>query len=58
MKKYKFKKCVNYLLGTIAFLSFMVMGSDCDSLYVFILIHVIATGIFILTTSLLMKYGQ
>lgn len=58
MKKYKFRKWVTYLLGTIAFLAFVVMGSDCEDLNVFILSHLIATGIFISTTSLLMKYGQ
>lgn len=58
MKKYKFRKWVEYVLGTIAFLSFMFMGSDCEDLNVFILVHIIATGTFILTTSLLIKYGQ
>ena len=58
MKKYRFKKWVNYLLGIIAFLSLMVMGSDCDNLIVFIYTHLIAVGVFGLTTSLLIKYGD
>ena len=58
MKKYKFKKWFSYLLGTIAFLAFMFMGSDCEDLNMFILVHLISTGVFILTTSLLVKYGQ
>lgn len=58
MKKYKLRKWVEWLLGIIAFLSFIIMGSDCEDLNVFIISHFIATGIFILTTSVLSKYGS
>jgi hypothetical protein len=58
MKKYKFKKWVNYLLGTIAFMAFCVMCSECDDLNMFIISHLVSAGIFILTMSLLMVYGD
>ena len=58
MKKYKFRKWFSYLLGIIAFLSFCIMGSECDDLNVFIISHLIAGGIFALTSWLLIEYGQ
>lgn len=57
MKKYRFKKWFSYLLGFIAFFSFCIMGSDCEDLNVFIISHLIATGVFILTMTLLNEYG-
>lgn len=54
----KLKKWANTTLLIIAIISFMFLGADCEDLKTFIFGHLISAGTFILSTSVLLKYGR
>lgn len=54
----KFKKWVTNTLTVIAILSVFALGSDAKDLGVFIIVHLIATATLILSSTLLLKYGN
>ena len=54
----KLRKCVKVVLATISTLSFIVMAGDCESTLWFIIGHLIACGVFTLSTMALIKYGE
>lgn len=54
----KLKKWANTILLIIAIISFMFLGADSEDLKTFIVGHLINTSIFILSTSVLLKYGR
>jgi len=58
MKKFRLRKWVEYLLVVVAFLSLCVMGSECDDMMIFIVSHLIATLIFVVSSSILIKYSE
>ena len=53
----RLKKWVKITLGIIAFIAFMIMASDCENTTIFIISHLIASGIFALNVTLLIKYN-
>lgn len=54
----KLRKWVKVVLGIISVISFMVMVSECESTLWFIIGHLIACGVFTLSTMTLIKYGE
>ena len=58
MKKFRLRKWVEYLLVVVAFLSFCIMGSECDDMMIFVISHIIATIIFVTSSSILISYGR
>ena len=54
----KLRKWVKAVLGIISVGSFMVMAGDCESALWFIIGHLIACGVFTLSTMTLIKYGE
>lgn len=58
MKRVVFKDWVVVVLALINMLAFCVMGSDCESLSLFFLSHIIAAGIFALNSMLILKYAK
>lgn len=58
MKKIKLKKWVEYLLMTVAFLSFCLMCSDSNNMLVFIITHIIATMTFGSLITILNKFSR
>jgi hypothetical protein len=55
IKQRKLKKWVISTLAGINFLSLIVMGSDSKDLSVFIIVHIIAVAVFILSGYILLK---
>lgn len=53
----KLRKWVEYLLAIIGILMFMLLGSECDNLYIFFISKVIALTIIIFNTYVIEKYG-
>lgn len=53
----KFKTWVVWLLVLINMISILFMGSDCDSLKLFVIVKIISGSVFILSGWLLLKYG-
>lgn len=58
MKKNVLKDWVVGVLVIINLLAVMVMGSECESLTVFLISRLIAVGMFAFNTKLIMKYGK
>lgn len=58
MKKFRLRKWVEYLLVVVAFLSFCVMGSECDDTMIFIVSHLIATITFGISLTIISEYGR
>lgn len=54
----KLRKWVKVILTTISILSLIVMAGDCESTLRFIIGHLIACGVFTLSTMTLIKYGE
>lgn len=55
IKQRKLKKWVISTLAGINFLSLIVMGSDSKDLSVFIIVHIIAVAVFILSGYIIIK---
>lgn len=55
VKERKLKKWVINVLAGINFLSLIVMGSDAEKLSVFIIVHIIALVVFLLSGYVLIK---
>lgn len=53
----KLRKWVRITLGVIAFIAILVMASDCENTWEFIISHLIACGVFTLSTMTLIKYS-
>ena len=58
MKKLRLRKWAKAVLGIISVLAFMVMASECESTLWFIIGHLIACGVFTLSTMTLIRYGE
>lgn len=58
MEKLRLRKWVKVVLGIISVGAFMVMASECESTLWFIIGHLIACGVFTLSTMTLIKYGE
>lgn len=56
MKTLKLRKWVEYTLIIINIFALIVMASDCDSMKVFLISHIIATIVFVVNSNLLIKY--
>ena len=54
----KLKKWVEIVLMAIMMISFMFMGAECKDTKTFIIGHLINASIFILTSTILAKYGR
>lgn len=55
-KKRRLKKWFETVLIIINILAFIVLGSDSDSLSLFIVVHLVALAIFLFNNYLLYKY--
>ena len=58
MKKLVFKKWVVNILFVICFISILVMASDCEDIKLFVISHVVATGVLVMCAWLLKKYWK
>ena len=54
----KFKNWVTNTLSIIFVLSILALGSDAKDPRIFIIVHLIATAMLILSSKLLIKYGN
>jgi hypothetical protein len=54
----KLKNWVVYLLMGVNFIALIFMASDSKGLGEFILIHLIATTIFVVNSLIIIKYGK
>lgn len=58
MKKLKLKSWVEYLIAIINFIALLIIGSDSNNTVFFITSHIIASGVFIINSMILIKYGR
>lgn len=58
MKRKVLKNWVVGVLALINFFAIMLMSSDCENLTTFIITHLIALGIFLLNSMIIIKYGK
>ena len=54
----RLRKWVRITLAIIILISMLVIGAEVDDLKTFILSKIIACGMFVLASSVLLKYGQ
>ena len=57
-KRLVLKKWVEIVLAIIATIMFMIMGSECDNMLLFVTSHIGAGIIFLLIGIVLVKYGR
>lgn len=58
MKKLKLKSWVEYLIAIINFIALLIIGSESSDTLFFIASHIIAVGIFVINSMILIKYGR
>lgn len=58
MKRIVFKNWVVCLLGIINFVALMIMSSECESLFMFFMSHLIALLVFVFNSMLILKFGK
>lgn len=58
MKRKVLKDWVTMVLGFVNILAVMFMASDWENMLTFHLVHIVALVIFILNTTLIIKYGK
>ena len=54
----RLRKWVRIALAVIILISMLIMGAEVSDLKSFILSKIIACGMFVLASSVLLKYGQ
>lgn len=58
MKKIYLKRWVEVVIVSIQFILFMILGSECDDLKIFIVSKIIALIIFVINSAILFKYSR
>ena len=58
MKKVYFKKWVDVVLVVIQMLLIMLLGSEVDNTFIFVISKLIFLGLFILNSYILIKYSR
>lgn len=58
MKKLVFKKWVELVLFIMEIILFIFLGGECESLTLFVIIHIIDLVLMVLIGGLLIKYGK
>lgn len=58
MKKVYFKKWVDVVLVFIQMMLIMLLGSEVDNTFIFVISKLIFLGLFILNSYLLIKYSR
>lgn len=56
MKKRKMKNWVVWFLSMISIVSLIIMGSDCESMKVFVISKIISAAVFSICSYILLKY--
>ena len=58
MKRMVLKDWVVVVLAVINMFAIMIMGSECESLFAFLITHLIAAVVFALNSMIIVKYGK
>lgn len=52
----KLRKWVKYLLTAVCIISVVIMASECEDTFTFVISHILAFVVFVMNTNILLKY--